>query len=1074
MFAVQCVAPRWSLWQTWYVCYLCRTYFRLPHKHSNARHMLCKWSTSSTNAILRSFPCHTSPFYAAHHGTHLNAFIRRSTLSRTSLNGKGMSFSTSPFTSGATALVSRPTPNVAANDSRPPEDIDSHTDQQVLMSLRPGQVSRATAQAVRLSMQKGKFGDALYLINSLLESHSSDPGRSPRTKLIQSESQASAWTPIDFGQPIPPSLCAHAFLHGLTRNGFGTRAAAYVETFEECGIRIRSATVTAIIRSLTTSPLPLGSYREQGAIYRLRQNGVDGEHVLKLRSDMVSDSCTQAAIKLLLHARLMGERRMADLYGRMINWLLLQGEIIAGALFVVLFIKSLEAQRARIDSSDTQAASDAPLCPDGGSPFVSVQQQRWFSMPWTALNCMNAVLDRINTAMETASLPETEQDTIGSALQALASLTILLDTGQLPTGKIAKLIRTLSSCPNTGQYVWILDRTFQKPVRVKAYPYFHNVLMRRIHSLTKPAPNSPSPRSMNVASYNALLYYALRHRLSPTLAADILEHMCLKGGPARRPTAATYNTLLRAGALARRQDITGDVLRVIRERSLHVALAFENKDKGKLRDGAKQPGVDLADREETWESLMAFLRTIPVRQKSAPRLKPSSSDVKSSSSRLTAPSFRVLTRLSQERWRVPANFYDGPADGMNVDVVINYILHATATRRPRAIANMLFCALPQLAIVQHPTWGYSDDWRPRPLSERQRTLYLRQAVHFGPQFFAVLLNALAKTKRTGAAERVWLLAKEAEEASWLPNFAPGVEPWRLPVAAYTSMMRCYAEEAKRAIKLARLERAAQNSLLPQKRSTSIPHSGGTISSGWAAFVTTMRKIREWERKYYWKRRWSGSVATLLHRCMVRAGLELYESLRVMSQRPMPRVSRKGSFPLPDERFYNEALNLFSRGLNGAPRPRRTTPRYWRARMRASWRRFTTRGEKAQSWTPVLQMVVQDLVEAGLPVPAALRVDAVGYMDYITSWSGHPRSVLALRPYAFPVARTRFCAHALPTVKTHGLPLPTSSPLPTPPPPYPRPSPSGRCLRRRRHRHHRHLRRLRRYRLASVAQPSEHD
>ncbi|EPT03156.1 hypothetical protein FOMPIDRAFT_101088 [Fomitopsis schrenkii] len=1004
--------------------------------------MLCKWSTSSTNAILHSFACRSSTLFAPRHGTHSSGFVGRNTLSRAFLNVKAASFFTSTFTSGATASVSRPTPSTAEVHSRSPDDTDAHQYHQALVSLRPGQVSRATAQAVRLFMQKGKFGDALYLINSLLESHSPNPADSPRTTLIHSESQASAWTPIDFGQPIPPSLCAHAFLHGLTRNGFGNRAAAYVETFQECGIRIRPATIASIFRSLTTSPqpLPLGSYREQGAIYRLRKNGVDGEHVLKLRSDMVSDTCTQAAVRLLLHARLMGERRMAELYGRMINWLLLQGELIAAALFVVLFIKCLEVQRARSEFPDTHADSDAPLCPDGGSPFFSVQRQSWFSLRRSAVSLMDTVFDRIDTSMEIATSPEADQDEVGPALQALANFAILLDTGQLPTGKTAKLIRTLSSCPKTDQYVWILDRTTHKPVRVKAYPYFHSVLMRLCHSLTKPVPHDrPPPRPISTASYNALLYYALRHRLSPALATDILEHMCRENS-ATRPTAATYNTVLRASTFLRRRRISNPLLSAIRENSLQVAAVSQEGGKGSPRDIER--GVHRAARKETWKLLVPFIQLGPVRQKPMPWPKKSPRGIDDSIVPAAQnSSSRVLKRLKQERWRVPESFCAGQADGMDVDVVTSYILHATAIGKPKAIANVLFSAMPQLAIVQHPTWGRSDDWQPRRLSKALRTQYLRQAVYFGPQFFSALLNALAKTKRTGAAERVWLLAKEAEKASWLPNLAPGIEPWLLPVAAYTSMMRCYAEEAKKANQLARRERARQDSLRPLSKSTRIPGSDGTTVEGWAFFVRSMQNIRQWEHKYYWRRPWSGSTATLLRRCMVRAGLEVYQSLQAMSKRRRPRRKWEGSLPVPDERFYNEALNLFNRGLDRGPRHRRTTPRYWRARMRGAWHRFRTRGEKEKNWTPLLQTVVQDLVMAGLPVPAALRVDAVGHMDNIANWSGHARSVLARRPYAFPKARTRFRAHALPTVKTRGLPLP---------------------------------RRRRRRRPVFVAQPSEHD
>lgn len=997
-----------------------RAYVRLPLKISYARHMLCKWSTSSTHALLRYSACRSSTFFLPSHGTHVAGFVGRRTLCKTFLNAKCASFFTSTISGGTTAMASRPTLSTAETDPHSLEDTD-HQHHQVLASLRPGQVSRATAQAVRLSMQKGKFGDALYLINSLLESHNPNPGDSPRTKLIHSDSQASASAPIDFGQPIPPSLCAHAFLHGLARNGFGDRAATYVETFEECGIRIRSATVAAIIRSLTTSPqpLPLGSYREQGAIYRLRTNGVDGEHVLRLRSDMVSDTCTQAAVKLLLHARLMGERRMSELYGRMINWLLLQGELIAGALFVVLFIKSLEAQRARAEILDTQANSDAPICSDGGYPFISVERQTWYSLPRHVVNLMDAVLDRIDTSMETTSLPKADQDSVGPALQALASFAMLIDTGQLPTNKTAKLIRTLSSCPKTDQYVWIMDRTTDKPVRVKAYPYFHSVLMRLCHSLTKPRPRGqPPPRPISPSSYNALLFYALRHRLSPDLAAGILSHMCWKV----QPTTATYNTVLRAGTLLRRRGISNAVLLPLRTNGLRSSSVPQESGEGSPRD-IEQPDVHRLGQDETWKHLVPFIRSAPAGQKPMSRHKWLSRGIEHKSLVKDALNSKVLKRLSEEPWRVPKSFFVGLAGGIDVDVVTNYILHATAAGKPRVVLDVLFSALPQLAIVQHPTWGCSDDWQPAPLSKAHRRRYLRQAVSFGPKFFTVLLNALAKTKRTGAAERVWLLAKEAEKASWLPNLAPGVEPWCLPVAAYTSMMRCYAEEAKRADKLARRERSRRDDPRLQSKTTWIPGSDGTAAEGWAFFVQTVQKIRQWERRYYWKRPRGGSAAVLLHQCMVRAGMEVYKSLQVMSRRPRPHRTWKGSFPVPDELFYNEALNLFSRRLGSSPRPRRTTPRYWRSRMRGAWHRFRTRGVKAQNWTPLLQMLVQDLVAAGLPVPAALRVAAVGHMDHVANWSGHARSMLARRPYAFPEARTRFRAHTLPTVKTRGLPLP---------------------------------------------------
>ncbi|KAH9938688.1 uncharacterized protein B0H18DRAFT_23406 [Fomitopsis serialis] len=600
----------------------------------------------------------------------------------------------------------------------------------------------------------------------------------------------------------------------------------------------------------------------------------------------------------------------------------MHGEIIMGTLLVVLFFKSLEVQKAR-DASAEQAAVDAnstPLCPDGCSPFVPIQRDYSFRLSRTAVDTMNSVLREIDKAVEAPPPAEADgDDRLAPALQALANLAMLLDTGQLPTDRISTLVHSLYSCPKTDHHVWILDRS-NKPVRVKAYQYFHSVLMRLIHSLTKPEPLDRPPR-LDIGSYNALLFYALRHRLSPALAASILDHMCCKRKPPIQPTIVTYNTLIRAGTLTRRQDITDLALRALRERCEWSAPASEVESTAPNMAGTKGQDVWLHNShpeafQSSWKEALPSRPSVPwpgllgrdakgrsttamnvgrssVSQCSAvdpptvPAYRQQSSSLRRDRSSPAPPpgarQSRVLQRLDEEDWEVPEAFVNAPVDvPVNARTLAEYVTHVTATGKPGVIANVLFRMMPELAIVDHPTWGRTDDSRRRsPLPPRLRKRYLRRAVRHGPHVYSALLNALAKAKKTGAAERVWLLAKQAEQASWVPNFVPDVEPWCLPVHAYTSMMRCYAQEANRAISRGRREQASSDQALRQGDDKWVPLFRGVIP-GWAAFVTTMQKLHL--PKYSQRRRRLRSVAGLLHRCMVSAGLSLYRSLLAWRRR----------------------------------------------------------------------------------------------------------------------------------------------------------------------------------------------
>ncbi|KAH9843776.1 uncharacterized protein C8Q71DRAFT_697742 [Rhodofomes roseus] len=975
--------------------------------------MLCNGSTSSASAFLHTVARRGSALRTRYNGP---CPAGRSVFCRQHPGSKVASFFNSSYTRGAAALVFRQAPDAHPTtvDSQPPDTTESN---HFLLSLTAGQISRASAQAVRLSVRNCKYGDALYLINSLLESHNPESLASSRSALIDSKSHspASPAAPIDFGRPISPRVPAHAFLHALVRAGLAKRAASYAAVFQDCGIQLRPATVTLLIHSLTSTPSkPLGGLLAGMGLHGRRKKVPAGENVLKIRSSMVSDTCTRAAVKLMLHARMQGQRRTEYTYNQIIKNLLLHGEIIMGSLFVVLFFKCMELQKARADmASDASAdANAAPLCADGCSPFVPIRRDYSFHLSRTAVDTMNSVLREMDKAMESLSSAEADddRDRLASILQALANLAMLLDTGQLPTDRISTLVRTLYSCPKTNQYVWILDGS-RKPVRVKAYRYFHNVLMRLIHSLTKPDPMDRPPPHLDIGSYNTLLFYALRHRVSPALASGILDHMYSKREPPLKSNIVTYNTLLRAGTLLRRKDISDFALRALR--------GGYGRSGADVLQHSTRPGVLRPDPEEPLAAPAPILGS-QRRAEDPPAAKSSRDNESSSAPQSYTLQSRVLRRLSEEDWDVPEAFSGAQCVTVDAHTFVSFISYITATGKPGVIVNVLFRMLPELAIVDHPTWGHTDDSRQRArLSLGLRKRYLRQAVRHGPRVFSALLNALAKAKATGAAERVWLLAKQAEKASWLPNFVPDVKPWCLPVHAYTSMMRCYAQEARRAITLNRREQAVLDKALQADENAWVPLFRGGLP-GWAAFVATMQKLQL--SKYSKRRRRLRSVSALLHRCMVSAGLSLYRALLAMAKTQSPRLAWKGRFPAPDERFFNEALDLFGRQLSMASRERHTTPRCWRKCLNLAWRDWQRQGVKGQGWTAALQEVMQGIVDAGLPVPPGFRASSVGHWDQVADSTGRTRTDRRRR-YAFPAPPARFRSHALVTVKTRGLPLP---------------------------------------------------
>ncbi|KAL4241305.1 hypothetical protein ABKN59_000063 [Abortiporus biennis] len=285
------------------------------------------------------------------------------------------------------------------------------------------------------------------------------------------------------------------------------------------------------------------------------------------------------------------------------------------------------------------------------------------------------------------------------------------------------------------------------------------------------------------------------------------------------------------------------------------------------------------------------------------------------------------------------------ADSMTVT---SYVTHLTSTGHPHVVADLVPQFLPELVNVDHPAGPRLD-----PSTAQEASI--QRAVAYGPHFFAAILNALVKCGKIGLAERVWILAEKAQSASWaMAN--EGVKPWFLTIHSYTTMMQCYGAEAKKGIPRS-IDQTAQSNWRPKERH---------FVAGWARFVFLKKQLAENNSRSLTGR----TLGVLLYRSMKNGGESILRALA--TARRMGAEVPKEMIPVPDERFFNAAMELFDRNPGMAPRSaRRRNPGGWRRQVRHAYTRHR-QGKQPKYWSAALQEVVQDMVALGYPVPPGIE------------------------------------------------------------------------------------------------------
>lgn len=676
----------------------------------------------------------------------------------------------------------------------------------------------------------------------------------------------------------------HAILHARIRAGTYFDAGDIATNTIDKGGRIRETTLEVLIRSLcndTSSAV----VEDRKMAYRMP----------RLRPSNFLHAGTRAAYELLRLASYNQHPLTYSMYHAVVASCMSRGELLNSALVFARLVRNwgvyLVMKNWPPPDSDT-----LPSPSEEGSTVAEYMSLKVLVQPpYPKVEMLSYIVSGINSKL--SRIPLETDEGLQESLQALAVLISVVTEGGIHFGKLAPIFKAIYRTPKTGRHVWVMKQG--KLVHLHAHKYFHQFLMRIINKVLYPDKDTMALPPLDTRAYNTLLYYILNHKHSTALASQILEHMCAQSGRALQPTIETFNILTRAGIVLGKLDISSAALGALQR-------ARQNTDGGPILS----------------------LPTEAVASPSAPEHPRTTETMRNSPHAGADPLALQIASLTSDR---PLT--------VDAHTVNNFVRLLTSAGKPEVVADTLMHALPELASIDHPA---SDRLRAQTRGDmlrQSRRIGLTRAASLGPHFYATVLDTLHKARRTGLAERFWLLATQAARASALRGFAPGVEPWTLSVHAYTAMLQCYLYDASR-VRPPRLDPADDPAWVPKT---------DTHLRGWARFVYQRRQMQLAQGGA--RRLTPADTALLRFRSSLSGGEAVYWALQEARRAPDLRAP-----PHPDKLFFAIALRLFT-----------LRPATW-SRSRADGHAHST----AMRWTPMAQTVAEAMVSAGHPVPAEFR------------------------------------------------------------------------------------------------------
>lgn len=774
---------------------------------------------------------------------------------------------------------------------------------------------------------------------------------------------------------FPSRLVAHSLVHALLREGQVMEAAYEMRKTMSLGITFHHRTMQTSISLLCSMPFTAkidqmtGSNKLENQVY---PGDTESGFLLSALHSRLPPP-TRLAASLLVTGRRYRQKRTEEMFDRLINACLLQGEIVIAALLFVLLVKDWQV-RSVLRASGTKVEAvvhDSEIQErhsELGFPtplFAKTIALHRLHIPYPELTILQKILQSIKHHLVFTNTPT---DAHLDSVESLALLANLVEEGSLPYGNISSLLRAIQDCPREAMHYPITIRHNDCVQTLPIYRYLHDVLADLCDNLPSQSPkqaNLSDPRMLpclDLRSYNTLLHYALRHRFSPSMANQILEHMVVQRKPPLKPDIVTYNILLRSVSLLRRNDIAYSVLEKLRE--------------------------DLGDSDDH-SSHIPELRSMEKR-----------------------PGRNIPKRIAAEKLSVPSleNAASTVADNYTLS---SYITHLVSTSQLDLMTEILLELFP--ILVDSPRLWQTDSLVFQQSVER--------AVLFGPYVLAALLNGCQKSGKSGLTEKLWLLSREAELASWKPPAnSQTYAPWCLSVEAYTSVMQCYANETKKGLNAIRGSQHFSLSSESYYNEIARMNKARHVVKGWAWSI-----IQSQGEKAPTNLRHEASKIMAWYLCnsMINVALNVSTQCGILKE-DIPaewRAQLEGlQWPIPDARFFNALLNVFGRRCGMQYRRRASSKRSrWNRILRVALEKHW-RGEPATTtYDPRLVEIASILANYGYALPLAFRRVLIGRQPVIVH-----QDIIRKReitPEASPPLRVTFNPFALPVIKTRGLTFP---------------------------------------------------
>ena len=627
--------------------------------------------------------------------------------------------------------------------------------------VRPSRLTLAVTKAVHMSLEEHKFEGAVTIVNTVR--YAALPQEICQLKFWQSIKKLPATIPPG----VSPRLPAHALIHGLVRHGLFHQASHFAISLMKSHIRVRGKTLECITDGLAKAATDKSavSKTRDARIKRHMKKLLGDSNVLFVQHHKPSNPNTALALRLWLTARQSESKRTRAMFNTLITLCLINGEIIIASLLFGLLVKDWE-QRSNSLTTYCQLEESRKSSFETSKALymkhVSTQDLR--PLPDTLVKLLLPIQKKLEEAIpRDVNDPDFQQ-----ALQALAVLGDLLNNRQIPFSRMETLVKALYSCPKVDNWIWVKGTT--GAVHVPAYQYFHRTLLYlsqkppthcagpkrtfilrytpfrgigidywngvrliRAFNFTPSHPQARMQPAMTVNSYNALIHYALRHRLSPALAKRIIEHMTIQRVPPISTNKDTLNILLRTSSLYGQNNYVSGLVQNLR-----------------------LDGTGIVDQDP----IMTRAPSIPS-------------------------NFRVLKEFI-DKVRIPS---DLTLNQMLHDpfALSTYLSTLASGGRPRVVIQVMRLLL--------PFFQFHHVRRREQLDKAMRQKWnesVANATKLGPHVLSVFFQALIEGGISREAHTLFALINWASRASQRTRTTG--HRWHVPVIMYTQMLEAYRVE----------------------------------------------------------------------------------------------------------------------------------------------------------------------------------------------------------------------------------------------------------------------------------------